>query len=56
MGLAVDYSAHIVHYFLTAEDGNRNERVQKTIINIGPAVFNGGVSTFLAFALLITSK
>ena len=55
MGLAVDYSAHIAHYFMTAEGKDRNNRVEKTIMNIGPAVLNGGISTFLAFALLITS-
>ena len=56
MGLAVDYGAHIAHYFMTTEEGDRNERVGKTLINIGPAVLNGGFSTFLAFILLITSK
>ena len=56
MGLAVDYAAHIAHYFMTAENGDRNDRVTETLINIGPAVVNGGFSTFLAFILLITSK
>jgi hypothetical protein len=54
-GLCVDYSAHIMHRFLT-ESGGREERVRTTLTNIGPAVFNGGVSTFLAFILLATSK
>ena len=56
MGLAVDYGAHIAHYFLTCDEENRNKRIEKTLINIGPAVWNGGFSTFLAFVLLITSK
>ena len=56
MGLSVDYAAHIAHYFMTAENGDRNERVTETLVNIGPAVVNGGFSTFLAFILLITSK
>ena len=51
----MDYSAHIMHRFLT-ESGGREERVRTTLANIGPAVFNGGVSTFLAFILLATSK
>ena len=54
-GLCVDYSAHIMHRFLT-EAGGREERVRTTLTNIGPAVFNGGVSTFLAFILLAPSK
>ena len=56
MGLAVDYAAHIAHFFMTAKEGDRNERVRQTLINIGPAVLNGGFSTFLAFILLMTSK
>ena len=30
--------------------------MEKTLIDIGPAVLNGGISTFLAFVLLMTSK
>ncbi len=56
MGLAVDYGAHIAHYFMTADFPTRDERVRQTLIHIGPAVANGGFSTFLAFALLMVSK
>ena len=56
MGLAVDYGAHIAHYFLTCEEETRNKRIELTLIEMGPAVFNGGFSTFLAFILLMTSK
>ena len=34
------------------ESPTRDERVKETIRQMGPAVFNGGFSTFLAFALL----
>lgn len=33
-----------------------SERAIKTLSSIGPAVFNGGFSTFLAFVLLSLSK
>ena len=56
MGLAVDYGAHIAHYFLTCDEETRNKRIELTLIEMGPAVFNGGFSTFLAFILLMTSK
>jgi len=36
--------------------GSRKERTVKTVQNIGPAVLNGGFSTFLALALLATSE
>ena len=55
MGLAVDYSAHIAHAFLV-ESGDRNKRVRITLEEIGPAVLNGGFSTFLAFVLLVSSQ
>ena len=55
IGLCVDYSAHMTHRFLV-ENGTKNQRVVATMQNIGPAVFNGGFSTFLAFILLVGSK
>jgi len=55
IGLCVDYSAHVTHRFLV-EKGSKNERIVSTMQNIGPAVFNGGFSTFLAFILLAGSK
>merc|ERR1711970_1064361 len=55
IGLCVDYSAHIAHAFMSCT-GSRKERVQEALADIGPAVFNGGFSTFLAFILLANSK
>jgi len=54
IGLCVDYSAHIAHTFLTVE-GDRNHRMVETLRGIGPAVLNGGISTFIALILLVTS-
>ena len=36
--------------------GHCNYNLSKTIIAMGPAVFNGGFSTFLAFSILMVSK
>ncbi len=55
LGLSVDYSAHIGHAFMVAT-GTRQERVYHTLVDIGPAVLNGGFSTFLAFGMLMTSQ
>ena len=52
IGLCVDYSAHVAHRFLVERSGSREDRVRTTLIHIGPAVLNGGVSTFIAFILL----
>ncbi|CAG0886016.1 unnamed protein product [Cyprideis torosa] len=51
IGLSVDYSAHVGHAFMTIL-GTRQERAAKTLATMGPAVFSGGFSTFLAFSLL----
>ncbi|RXG52107.1 Patched domain-containing protein 3 [Armadillidium vulgare] len=54
VGLCVDYAAHIGHTFMI-QIGSLNERVANTLGKIGPAVLNGGFSTFLAFVFLIRS-
>ena len=55
-GLAVDYSSHIAHCFMLTNHPSRNERIKSTILQMGPPVFNGGFSTFLAFVLLADSE
>ena len=50
VGLCVDYSVHIGHAFLVAK-GTRQERTNEAVLSIGPAVFNGGLTTFLALVL-----
>lgn len=55
-GLCVDYSVHVTHWYIEERGVTRSERVRSTLRSIGPAVFHGGVSTFLAFVLLAGSK
>jgi len=55
VGLSVDYAAHIGHSFMT-KGGTRGDRVIRTLGDVGTAVLNGGVSTFLAVMLLALSK
>jgi len=55
VGLSVDYASHVGHMFMTIA-GSRMERARVTLRDIGPAVWNGGFSTFLAVVLLIFSK
>lgn len=55
IGLCVDYGVHVGHTFMTRV-GTRDERAKQTLVDIGPAVLNGGFTTFLAFALLINSR
>ena len=51
-----DESQSLAHTLLFLFPGSRKERTVLTVQNIGPAVLNGGFSTFLALALLATSK
>jgi len=54
-GLCVDYSVHIAHAFSVAE-GTRTERTKTALVNLGPAILNGGVTTFLAVIILPFSQ
>jgi len=55
IGLAVDYSAHIAHAFMTTP-GTRQERADHAIAEMGTAVIHGAFSTFLAVLVLSTSQ
>lgn len=55
VGLAVDYSLHIMHTFLH-KSGDRTERVRKTMLDIGAAVLLGLVSTLLGVVVLAGSS
>jgi len=54
IGLCVDYAVHICHAFLTVS-GSKRERAKAALVDMGPAVLNGGVSTLIAFILLLSS-
>ena len=56
IGLCVDSAAHVTHEFMASAAGSRDARVQQALAHIGPAVLNGGVSTFLAFVLCANSN
>ena len=56
VGLCVDYAAHIAHTFMVTSGENGNEKAIKALADIGPAVMNGGFSTFLAFIITSTSE
>jgi len=49
VGLVVDYSAHLMHSFLTAE-GTRHERVVQAMTKMGSSIALGGFTTFLGIA------
>ena len=56
VGLAIDYSAHIGHCFMTKCGDSRDARVTATLRDIGAPVASGAFSTFLAIVVLSGSN
>jgi predicted RND superfamily exporter protein len=57
VGLVVDYSAHVIHNFgLQHQATSRDEAVAAMLLEIGPPVFLGGLTTFLGIAPLAASN
>lgn len=55
LGLSVDYSAHIGRAFMEHR-GTPDERLKNSLADMGVAVFNGAISTFLAVIVLSSSE
>ena len=55
LGLSVDYSVHMAHAFI-ASKGTKIERTKNGFIKIGPAVLQGGFTTFLAVVFVCNSQ
>ncbi len=51
IGLCVDYSAHIAHAFIVGE-GTSTQRAAHGFSEMGPAIFHGGTTTFVALSFL----
>jgi Niemann-Pick C1 protein len=56
VGLAVDYSLHVLHTFLHEGEDTRNERVRAAMREIGVAVLLGVLSTLLGVVVLSGSS
>ena len=54
-GLCVDYAAHICLAFLS-RTGSRSVRALEAMTNIGPAVYNGGISSLIGISMLAFSE
>jgi predicted RND superfamily exporter protein len=54
-GLCVDYAAHICLAFLS-QTGSRSVRALQAMTNIGPAVYNGGISSLIGISMLALSE
>lgn len=57
VGLCVDYSVHIAHAFNVAAGGQTGgERARAALTAMGPAILNGGTTTWLALIVLAFSN
>jgi len=54
-GLCVDYSVHLAHSFSVAS-GTRISKTKKALSDLGPAIANAGMTTFLAVIILPASS
>jgi Niemann-Pick C1 protein len=54
IGLCVDYAVHVGHMFMTIDCPDKEERAIRSVLEIGPAVFHGGMSTLLMFGAMAT--
>ena len=55
IGLCVDYNSHIAHAYIVSF-GSSRERATNALTEIGPAVLNGAITTFLALIFLSFSQ
>ena len=55
-GLAVDYSLHVMHTFLSTPGASRRERARATMLGIAAAVLLAVVSTAVGVAVLAASS
>ena len=55
IGLCVDYNSHIAHAYIVSF-GSSRERATHALTEIGPAVLNGAITTFLALVFLAFSQ
>lgn len=54
-GLCVDYSVHLAHSFSVAS-GTRFDKTKRALMDLGPAIANAGMTTFLAVIILPASS
>ena len=55
IGLCVDYNSHIAHAYIVSF-GSSRQRATHALTEIGPAVLNGAITTFLALVFLSFSE
>jgi len=56
VGLSIDYSAHVGHCFMVKGGDDKNNRALEALADIGAAVLNGALTTFLAVVVLLFSS
>merc|ERR1712038_279135 len=56
VGLSIDYSAHVGHCFMAKGGKDKNVRALEALADIGAAVLNGALTTFLAVVVLLFSS
>lgn len=56
LGMAVEFTAHICHYFMTVDGATKDARVVRALGFMGPPMVHGAVTSMIAAAFLVTSE
>lgn len=55
VGIAVEFTAHLVHAYAEARQESRQARVQAALTSMGVPILNGGLSTLIGIVMLAFS-
>ncbi|EGD73466.1 hypothetical protein PTSG_05169 [Salpingoeca rosetta] len=56
IGMAVEFTAHVAHQFLTEAGESRPQRVRATLRFMGTPLFNGAMSSLIAVLFIVGSR
>lgn len=56
VGMSVDYCLHLAHGYHVAEKMSRSEKLQLTLVNLGPSILGGALTTAAATAFLLPCR
>jgi len=56
VGMSVDYCLHLAHGYHVVEKTTRSEKLQLTLVNLGPSILGGALTTAAATAFLLPCR
>eukprot|EP00930_Biecheleria_cincta_P089969 TRINITY_DN7930_c0_g1_i1.p1 TRINITY_DN7930_c0_g1~~TRINITY_DN7930_c0_g1_i1.p1 ORF type:complete len:2754 (-),score=377.10 TRINITY_DN7930_c0_g1_i1:392-8065(-) len=56
VGLSVDYCLHLAHGYHTACEDTRASKLRQALVNLGPSIIGGGITTIAGTAFLLPCR